>query len=172
MEYGTAFGLCPTPESHEYDMGWKRYAGWAANAEDPNFKLLFSKDRMLTYQQKITQLLEGVGKGRPIIVPLDTIGSVLFQCYESNNPQVGDIYSRYIQEGIESQRNDTRDIVDRAINIIVSQIRNEYEITENNRKLTVWNSLYGDFNKQGLRAHAPIKLRKKRVPQMMFMMNY
>ena len=171
MEYGKQ--LCPTPLSHDIDIGFKKYVGWQSNADNPNFQFLFGHDRMLMYQQKITDLLQGVGPdGRPIIVPLETIGSVLFQCYETNNPKVGDIYSRYIQADIESRRNDVRDIVDRTINIIVSQIRNEYEMAANNRKLTVWNTLYGDFNKEGLRAHPPIKVRKRRSERMQFHMNY
>lgn len=174
MEYGQRLDVCPTPLSHEVDMGYKKYIGWEQTiGENPNFQFLFAPDRMLTYQKKITELLQGVGpEGRPIIVPIETIGSVLFQCYETNTPQVGDIYSRYIIEDIESQRNDVRVIVDRAINIIVSQIRTEYEMTANNRKLTIWNSLYGDFNKQGLRAHPPIKIRKRRSERMQFHMNY
>ena len=171
MEY--AKQLCPTPVAHELDLGFKKYVGWENTAQNPNFKFLWAPDRLLTYQQKITQLLEGVSPdGRSIVVPLETIGSVLFQCYESNTPQVGDIYSRYIQDGIESERNDVRDIVDRMINIIVSQIRNEYATIENNKKLTVWNTLYGDFNKAGLRSHGPIKIRKKRSERMQFHMNY
>jgi len=171
MQYGTP--LCGA--SHNVDPGYKKYVGWQGTiGGDIDFKFLWEKQRLLMYQQKISQLLQGVSPdGRPIIVPTETIGSVLYKCYESNRPQVGDIYSRYIQEGIEGgYRNDVAEIVDRAINIIVSQIRNEYEITANNNKLTVWNSLYGDFNKQGLRAHPPIKIRKRRTMPLMFNMNY
>lgn len=170
MNYGTP--LCSP--SQDIDTGYKKYIGWEGTiGGDVNFDFLFEKERMLMYQQKISQLLQGVSPdGRPIIVPLETIGSVLFQCYQTNRPQVGDIYSRFIQEGIETYRNDIAEIVDRTINIIVSQIRNEFEITANNNKLTVWNSLYGDFNKQGLRAHPPIKIRKRRTMPMAFNMNY
>jgi len=45
-------------------------------------------------------------------------------------------------------------------------------MTENNKKLSIWNSVYGEFNEKGLRAHPPIKIRKKRPQRMMFNMNY
>ena len=49
---------------------------------------------------------------------------------------------------------------------------NEYEIEENNKKLTIWSTLYGDFNREGLRAHPPIKIRNRRIDQMSINMNY
>lgn len=156
------------------DNGYNKFIGWKTTiSNNTAFNFLWDINRLKIYQQKITDLLQGVSPdGRPIIVPLETIGNVLYQCFESNRPQVGDIYSRYIQEDIEPNRDDVRDIVDRTINIIVSQIRNEYEMRKNNNKLTIWNSLYGDFNKEGLRAHPPIKIRKRRSDRMQFNMNY
>ena len=164
---------CSTPKSHNIDMGYQKYVGWeSTTANNPNYKFLFDPDRLRLYQTKITDLLQGVGPdNRPIIVPIESIGSVLSQCFESNRPQVGDIYSRHIQER-KTDRDDGVVIVDRMINIIVSQIRNEYETIANNNKLTIWNTLLGDFNKEGLRSHPPIKIRKKRVPFMQFNMNY
>ena len=131
------------------------YIGWQSN---DNYNFLFNPSRLLIYQQKITELLEGVTT-RPIIVPIDTIVSVLETCYRSHRPTTGDIYSRYIV-GQASDEDDVTKIVNRTINIIVSQIRNEFEMASNNKKLTIWNTLYGDFNKVGLRAHAPLKTRK------------
>ncbi len=162
-----------TPISHSIDTGYQRHVGYDATVQgNLNLQNLFAPERLAVYQQKITQLLEGVEPtGRLIVVPLETIGSVLSQCYESNKPKVGDIFSRYIQQDIEAGRNDVRDIVDRAITIIVGQIKNEYETIENNKKLSVWNALLGDFSKEGLRAHPPIKLNRKRG-KLLFMTNY
>lgn len=153
---------------------YKKYIGWEETARtNQHVQFLWDPKRLKVYQNKITDLLDGVsGDGRPIIVPIDTIGNVLFQCYESHRPQTGDIYSRYIHDNSSGENDYVRDIVDRTINIIVSQIRNEYEMIQNNNKLTIWNTVYGDFNKEGLRAHAPIKIRKRRPPQMLFNMNY
>jgi hypothetical protein len=174
MEYATNYGstACKlTPPNHYGNYGYDKFVGYDATvAASSNFQYLWEPERMKMYQQKITQLLEGVGpNGRPIIVPLDKIGSVLYTCFETNKPTIGDIYSRYI---IPETREDIAQIVDRMINIIVSTIRNEFENNANNQRLTVWNSLLGDFNEQGLRAHAPIKLRKNRIPFMQFNMNY
>jgi hypothetical protein len=168
MEYGKA--LCLS----NIDNGFKQHVGWSETIKDhPNYCELWGSKKLLQIQQKITQLLEGLrSDGRQIIVPVSTIGNVMSQVYETHRPQVGDIYSRYIQEDVESERNDNRDIVDRTIEIVVTQIRNEYEIAQNNNKLTIWSTLYGDFNKQGLRAHPPIKIRKRRSDRMMFHMNY
>lgn len=168
MQYAT---LLNKPKSN-IDTGFMKYAGWNATQNDsPSYQMLWSDDRLLMYQKQISDLLEGVAD-RPIIVPVETIGSVLWQCYQSNTPRVGDIYSKDIIPTTAPYRNDTREIVDRAINIIVSQIRTEYEMIANNNKLTVWNSLYGDFNKEGLRAHPPIKIRLKGPTRNMFNMNY
>jgi hypothetical protein len=156
------------------DNGFMKHIGYDGTVvSDPNYRFLWEPARLLTYQKKITELLQGCSPdGRDIIVPLNVIGNVLSQCYENYQPQVGDIYSRYILPSIENNRNDVRDIVDQMINVVVSQIRNEYETINNNNKLTIWNTLYGDFNKEGLRAHSVIKIRKRHPDYMQFNMNY
>jgi hypothetical protein len=156
------------------DNGYSKYVGWGQTIQDrPDYDSLWSPARLTVIQDKITQLLDGLDEsGRQIIIPLQTIGNVLSQCFESNRPQVGSIYSRYIQMEPESNRNDIRDIIDRTINIIVSQVKNEYLMIQQNKKLTKWNILLGDFNKEGLRAHAPIKIRNKHPQLMMFNLNY
>jgi hypothetical protein len=172
MEYGQK--ICQLNFKPIVDDGYIKHIGWEGTIKgDVNYQFLFEPSRMLTYQKKITELLEGVSPdGRPIQVPISTIGHILSQCYESNSPIVGDIYSRYIQPSITDNRNDVSTIVDRAINIIVSQIRNEYGMIANNKKLTVWNTLYGDFNKEGLRSHAPLKMRRGGPERFQFNMNY
>jgi len=54
----------------------------------------------------------------------------------------------------------------------LSNIKNQMEMEQANKKLTVWTTLLGDFNKEGLRAHAPIKLRRRHPQYMAFNMNY
>ena len=156
------------------DNGYYKYIGWGETINDrQNYHELWSPNQLQIISDKITQLLQGVHpENRSIIVPYNTIGNVMSQVYETNRPKVGDIYSRYQQGQTELQRNDVRDIIDRTIEIIVSQIRNEYQMIEQNNKLTVWNSLYGDFNPNGLRAHPPIKLRKRGPNRFQFHMNY
>lgn len=156
-----------------YDNGYLRNIGWEGSIQNkPQYKYLFSTEHLTSLQKKITQLLQGLDQyGRPIIVPIDTIASVLNEVVSNNAPIVGDIYTRYILPDIESNRNDFRDIVDRTIEIVVSSIRNEYETIQCNQKLTVWNNLLGDFNKQGLRAHAPLKMRNNGPKRFQFNMN-
>jgi hypothetical protein len=84
---------------------------------------------------------------------------------------VGDIFSRY-QVVEESGRDDYRDMIARTIEISVSQIRTQLEMEENNNKLSIWNTVLGDFNENGLRSHAPIKTRKRKPDSMLFNMNY
>jgi hypothetical protein len=168
MEYGTKICI------DSLDSNFYAHVGWDQTIENkPCYQSIWDTNRIIQIQGKITELLAGVDpKGRPIIVPIKTIGSVLSEVMNSHRPQVGDIYSRYILPEIEQTRNDVRDIIDRTIQIIVSQVRSEIETIESNNKLSIWSTLYGDFNKEGLRGHAPIKIRKKRVPEMMFQMNY
>lgn len=149
-----------------------QYVGWDVSV-NPSFETLFNKENIREYQQRITALLQGVEPtGRPILVPTDTIVNVLYQCYKTNRPQVGDIYSRYIQAEYVFTRDDLTNIVNRAINIIVSQIKNEYAMIACNKKLTIWTTVLGDFNKEGLRSHDIIKIRRKRPEPMQFNMNY
>lgn len=157
-----------------YNNNYTRYAGFEGTAQgNTPYAYMWSDMNMNRIQQQITQLLQGVDKSnRPIIVPLDTIGNVMSQVQQSHRPQVGGIHSRYILEDISNNRNDVRDIVDRTIEIIVTQIRNEYEMIEQNKKLTVWSTVLGDFNAQGLRSHPPIKIRKKRPAAFQFHMRY
>jgi hypothetical protein len=163
-----------TPNIAYLDDGYMKYPGWGQTVENrPEYTMLWDSNRLGMLQQKITQLLEGVSEdGRPIVVPLTTIGHVISEVYAANSPRIGDIYSRFIHTEPESNRNDVRDIEDRAINIIFSQIKNEMLNEQNNKRLTIWSTVYGDFNAQGLRAHAPIKIRKRRPAPMMFNMNY
>lgn len=160
------------PKQTMQDNLYYNHVGWDATVQgNENYQdLLWNKHRLEVIQKKITELLHGVCT-RPIVVPLQTISNVMSQVYKSNDPNVGDIYSRHIID-TEIHRNDIRDIVDRTINIIVTQIRNEYEQQKQNNQLTIWNTLYGDFNSQGLRQHPPIKLSNRRSNRMQFNMNY
>jgi hypothetical protein len=152
------------------DYGNQQHVGYYTSiSEDPNYAFLWSPQRLQLIQSKITQLLEGVHpENRPILVPIPTISSVMSSLYHARRPGIGDIYSIAIQP---QDRDDIRDIIDQTINVIVSQIRNEYKTREMNSKLTVWNSLLGDFNTQGIRSHSQIKVNNRR-PKLQFVWNY
>jgi hypothetical protein len=154
------------------DYRYSAYIGYNPQNQSANYETLWNDETLKLIQSKITDLLQGVDKnGRPIIVPTKTIASVMTNVSQSSRPNIGSIYSTYIQES-KPTRNDSRDIISRTIETIVSQIRNEYETIENNQKLSIWSTLYGDFNKEGLRQHPEIKLNNRKYQPMLFQMRY
>ncbi len=161
-------------EGNTYDYQNYKYVGWKETIEsNPAYQSLLAETRLKLIQEKITYLLAGVAN-RPILVPLKTIAGVLVDSFQNNSPAIGSIYSRYIQPSIENSRNDIRDIVDRAIQVIVSTIKTEYEMNKQNKKLSIWSTVYGGFNKEGLQAYPStmIKLNNRKNTAFMFNMNY
>lgn len=151
-----------------------QYVGWDHTIDDnEKYAFIFSQKNMDYLSATISDALRGVDpQNRKIIIPDDKIANVLSTVYKyGTRTNVGDIHSRYIVGPIET-RNDIKDINNQTINIIVSAIRDEVEMTENNKNLSTWVQIYGDFNKNGLRAHAPIKIRKRHPMYMAFNMNY
>ena len=151
-----------------------QYVGWEQTVDDnEKYAFIFSQKNMDYLSATISDALQGVDpQNRKIIIPDDKIANVLSTVYKyGTRRSIGDIHSRYIVGPIET-RNDIKDINNQTINIIVSAIRDEVEMTENNKTLSVWNTLYGDFSPVGIRAHAPIKIRKRTPQRLMFNMNY
>lgn len=165
MEYGTKIdgSIC--------DENFIRYVGYTES--NPCIQKLFSKATVDTISRKVTELTMGVNpQNRPIIVPDTTICNVLSQIQHAFRPPTGDIYGRYnVPSGI-SATSYVQDIIDQTIEVIVSDVTNSLEMEENNRKLTAWTTVLGDFNEHQLRSHPPIKIRNKRPDPMMFNMNY
>ena len=156
------------------DCDQQPFVGWEQTIEgNEKVAFIFSQKNINYLSQTITEALRGVDpEGRDIIIPDDKICNVLNSVFrDGTRPNIGDIYTRYIIPPIQT-RNDIMDINNQTIAIIVDYIKNEIGMTENNKKLTVWNSLYGDFNEAGLRAHPTIKIRKRHPQYMAFNMNY
>jgi hypothetical protein len=156
------------------EMAYQRYVGWTnTSSQDANLNYLYSPENLLELQVVIKNSLKGVHpEGKDIIVSTNQIAEVLSNVYENGTRTgIGDIYSRYIIEQ-EKPRCDIRTLNNQTVQAIVNQIKTEFEVQENNKKLTIWTSVYGDFNKEGLRAHPPIKIRKKHPQYMAFNMNY
>lgn len=141
--------------------------------KDPAIRYLFSSDNLQTLSKNITTALRGVDpQGRDIVVAQDRILSVLSSVFwNGTRERIGDIYTRYVIPDCYP-RNDLQTINFQTMNIIVSAIKDEYDTIANNKRLTVWNTLLGDFNTNGLRSHPPLKIRKKFPQRMMFNMNY
>jgi len=156
------------------DFGYQSYVGWEHTSKtNKNLQYLYSTENLRMLQKQITKSLEGLHpEGKDIIVSLQDIASSLSNIFENaNRTQIGDIHSRYIVPQ-ETPRNDCETINKQTIQAIVSLLRTQFQVEKNNKKLTVWNTLYGDFNKEGLRAYPPIKLRNKHPQYMAFNMNY
>ncbi len=113
----------------------------------------------------VSQMVSNVLKqrGYNVIVPDDKIVHVITEVYKNQTPQVGDIYSRFIIDGIGGrERNDLTMILDKSIEIITSQISNEFDMAKTNEQFNVWNTnILGETNPLGIRSYPPIKLNKK-----------
>jgi hypothetical protein len=163
MEYGENL--------YDNDFGYIKHVGY----EENNFciKKYFDSSTVRTISHKVTELLQGVDpQGRPIIVPNKTIYSVMNDIYDSYRPPTGDIFSRYIVPSGTSSESYVQNMIDQVIEVITSDVRNNLEMEENNKKLSIWSTVYGDFNSQGLQQHPQIKVRNKRPTPMLFNMNY
>jgi hypothetical protein len=166
MEYASKISNTPI-----CDLNFMRYVGW----EESNdcIKKYFSQDTVDIIARKVTELTLGVDpKNRPIVVPDTTICGIMSEVYQSYRPPTGDIYGRYNVPSGTGPESYVQNMIDQTIEIITSDIRNNLEMEENNRKLTIWTTVYGDFNEHGLRAHPPIKVLNKRPNPMEFHMRY
>jgi hypothetical protein len=153
------------------DNNYVQHVGYSES--NPSIRQYFSSKNINTISRKITQLLEGVDPhNRRIIVPNKTICSVMSSIYENFRPPTGDIYGRYnVPSGIGADSY-VQSMIDQTIEVIVSDVRNNLETEENNSKLSIWTTVLGSFNENGLRGHPVIKTREKRPAPFQFNMNY
>lgn len=143
-----------------------------ANSSGVNY--LFSQENIKEMSRKISSILEGVDPlNRKIIVPDETIISVLNSVYQNFTPNVGSIYGRYNMAPLELDiDNSTNNIMYQTIEIIVSDVKNNIGMEEENSALSVWTTVLGDFNEHGLMQHPKIKLKNKRPTAGLFHMHY
>lgn len=165
MEYGTQ--ICDS----FCDDNYIKYVGYEENNQC--IRKYYDPITVRTISKKVTQLLEGVDpQNRPIIVPNSTICSVMNDIYSNYRPPTGDIYSRYIIPSGTSSESYVQNMIDQVIEVITSDVRNNLGMEECNKKLSIWTTVYGDFNEHKLRSHPPIKVRKKRPNPFEFHMHY
>lgn len=164
----------PPYKSNGMDQNFLSHVGWDYTSSNSSvLDYIFSNATLDVLSQQITQALRGVDpQGRDIIVPHDKIANVLSSVYSfGTRTNIGDIYTHDTIPSIEG-RNDVRNILNQTINIVVSAIRDEISITEQNKKLSIWTTVLGDFNEHGLRSFAPIKIRERHPQYMAFNMRY
>ena len=152
------------------DFNYLRYPGWSEG--NLCIRELFSPETIQLISRKVTELTRGVdSKNRKIIVPDARICEVIDGIYQAFRPPTGDIFSRYIIPNNE-QANMVQSIIDQSIEVIVSNIRGQLGMEQQNQTLSAWVTVMGDFNASGLRQFPPIKVQGKRPSTMQFNMNY
>lgn len=156
------------PSSSTCDENSMRYVGWQ-QGNDAEF---FSPDTVEFISQKVSELCEGLDpKNRKIVVPNNTICHIMSSVYHTRNPRVGDIHSNFIMP----QEQDVcimQTMIDRTIAIIFSNVRSSMRMDQNNKRLTVWDTVLGTSNRHGMVSHSKIKLKNRRPDPMLFMMHF
>jgi hypothetical protein len=162
-------------EKYDTDLDMNNFIiGWEQTVADlPVVKHLFTQNTVTVIQNKVSEYLQGVDpKGRRMMPSVNVVVNALYGVFRSHMPEeVGDIYSKYTVTNLNT-RNDFAYIIDKTISLLVRGIRNEYEMAQNNEKLSIWNTVLGDFNEHGLRQYPPIKVREKRPDNFLFHMRY
>lgn len=184
MEFGTkimndSFGIIPTKQNTNNirDENYMRYVGWSETdiCSDgiTGTQRFFSQDTLNVISTKVTQLTMGVHERNiPIKVTDNVISHVMSNVYSNFRPPTGDIHSRYIIPTKEGPYSYIQEMIDRTIEIIVSDLKNSFGMKYNNESLSIWTTVYGDFNAHKLRQHGPIKVVNKRPDPMQFFQNY
>jgi hypothetical protein len=159
-----------TTDQQPCDFNYLRYPGW--NEGNTCIRQFFSKNTVSLISKKVSQLTKGVDpQNRTIVVPDYRICEVMDGVFRGYRPPTGDIFTRYIIPNSE-QTNIVQSLIDQTIEVIVSNIRNNLGIENENSKLSAWVQVYGDFNPHNLRQHSIIKTRDRRPTTMLFNMNY
>jgi hypothetical protein len=170
MEYGTKINEdYAIINQHQANDSYVKYVAY--DQTDCGTRKFFSKKHINLISSKVTQLLMGVDhKNRPIIVPDTTIESVMSSVFNSYIPEdTGIIHNKIVSSN--KPYSCTQQLTDQVIEIIVNDVKNNLGMEECNRKLSIWDSILGDFNKHGLMPHSHIKLNNRKPP-LQFNMNY
>jgi hypothetical protein len=148
-----------------------QYVGWATITEWSSLpRQVFTKRTIKIIQQKVYEYLYKSMQKK--IMPSDKVVIIaLFGVYENHIPRTGDIYGKFLVVD-DTQRDDYGYILDKTISLLIDGIQTDIEMAEANSKLSIWNSVLGDFNENGLRQFPPIKLRNKGPDRMLFHMKY
>ena len=168
MEYGKQ--IEPELQKFVLNENYNKFVGYQQNSDLNDF---FTQDTVRFISKKVSELLQGVHpENKKIVVSDKNILAVMNQIYTSFIAPVGDIYTRYHIPSQNKNEDYTDDMIDQVIETITSYVRNTMAIEENNSRLTVWNTVYGDFNAHGLRRYTGIKVRHKRPDPFQIHMKY
>jgi hypothetical protein len=129
-------------------------------------KEFFSKNVIDLISRKATLLLDGVDEyKRDIIIPDNRILEVMNTVYSSYKVSVG--FDNRISN-YDYVQNMIGDVIAR----IIYDVKNTLGYEQCTNKYTIWTTLYGDFNNEQIRSHAPIKIQKNRPNSFEFNMKY
>jgi hypothetical protein len=169
MEYGKEI----QSEMQKYILNndYNKFVGYEQNPDLNNF---FTQDTVRFISKKVSELLQGVHpENKKIVVSDKNIIGVMNQVYTNFKPPIGDIYSRYHVMSQNNAQDYTEEMIDQVIETITSYVRNTMAIEENNSKLTIWTTVYGDFNAHGLKRNSQTKcIKHKRPTPFQFHMKY
>ena len=169
MEYAEFIDI--NPETLLNDS-FTRYSGYQDTSTllQTNF---FNINTVNKISKKITELLHGVDpQNRPIVVPNTTITNIMDSVYMEFRPETGDIFTRYIMPSGLNSDDYINNMIDQTVEIIFSEVKNNMDMEQNNKKLSAWVQVLGDFNDNNLRAYPPIKILHKHPAHFQFNMMY
>ena len=159
--------------NNEYNdqIDMSKYVGWNTISEWAHLpRQLFTKRTIKLIQTKVYEYLQKSMNKK--IIPSERVTEIaLYGVFENHHPRTGDIYGKFLVVD-ETQRDDYGYIVDKTISFLIDGIQTDIEMSEANSKLSIWNTVLGDFNEHGLRQFPPIKLRNKGPDRMLFHMKY
>jgi len=154
----------------QYDYNYLAHVGWEdINKTNTGYRIFFSKENMDRLSRRISEQL--LKAGHRIVVTPRVIGGVMSDILNTHTPTIGDMYTLY-NIPADQPRNDVANLNDRVVNVIVSTIINEDDARKWNESVSIWDTVYGDFNRKGLRAHSVIRKKDNDYMKGQFNLNY
>lgn len=156
------------------NLSYNAYVGWKETSSgNIGLETLFSVENLKAVQTTLDHVLKDLHpQGKRIVVTIPQIANVMSNIYENTLPgQIAGIYTKSVIPPAHP-RNDIQEINQRTVQAIYNLLSTQFEVETNNKKLSIWNTVLGDFNENGLRAHPPIKTRNKHAQRMAFHMRY
>jgi hypothetical protein len=159
-----------------HDLNAMRNVGWSSDIDIPGknmYQFLYAQETVNFISKTVLKHLSPICKN--ITIHDEQIREMTNSVWQAEKGRdTANIFTKDTFElgGNSNNNNFYNRIVGITIQSIISQIRDQHEMAEVNNSLNIWNSLYGDFNEAGLRAHPKIKLRENHPQYMAFNMNY
>jgi len=152
-------------------MNNTRFVGYASSSSTPTFANLFKDEVVDFISDQVTLTLDGLDpSGRRIIVPRRTIGLVISSITSEWTPPTGDVHSKYTVA--QNPINWQDEVIKMCIQRIVRDVSNNIQQQTRFNGTSKWNTVYGNFNPEGLQAHSKITVLERRPTSGMIAMRY